>query len=66
MELSHEQVIALLSALLLLSEALGGIKSVADNSIYQMVMRGLKSVFTMVGGKVDDKGEPIVVECSNA
>lgn len=48
--MSHQVIITILSALLLFSEALGGIKALADNSIYQLVIRVLKILADLVSG----------------
>ncbi len=41
--MNYEVISVLLGALLLVSESLGGIKVIADNSIYQVIVRLLKS-----------------------
>jgi hypothetical protein len=52
--MSHDSLVAMLLTLLTISEALGGIKSISANSIYQVIMSLVKALYNAVTGN----GEP--------
>ena len=49
--MNHDTLVTLLVALLTISESLGGIKTVSENSIYQVVIKLMKSLFQLITGK---------------
>lgn len=49
--MNHDVLVSVLTSLLVISEALGGMTFLTDNSIYQVIVRILKVLFQTVTGK---------------
>jgi hypothetical protein len=49
--MNHDLIVTILSALLVISEALGGIKVVGENSIYQVLLKILKAIAALFTNK---------------
>ena len=50
--MNHTNLVIVLSALLVLSETLGGIQAVQANSIYQVFMNVFKMIYQLLTGQV--------------
>lgn len=58
--MNHEVLISVLTALLLISESLGGLKGVAENAIYQVIVRIMKVLYQTITGKVSPSNQALI------